>query len=312
MSDISYENNHKDFVPSETIFLKDLLKDFCLYLHSCSFSSFSITAYKKDCLDFISYTEDMGIVPSSIGTDVFNRYKDFLTNVKEVKPSSLRRKLLAIRKFFSYLESRNILSVSQTEIILPLRDDSLPQDLKTESISNIVFSMIKKSSTLKELRDCAIFLLLGIEGLKSREIIHLNWSDLIVGDTTSTLKIRGSKERLIELSHVVKDTLLKYRRLLFERIQETSSNMFVCFKSRMQTSYETLSPDGIKFIIRSISEEYGVKLNAELLRHHAISYMLAEGKSVADIQFHLGLKRGGNISKHSPIGSSSSIEVGNK
>ncbi len=281
-----------------------LLKDFVLYLKSISFSSFSITAYQKDCRDFISYSEQFGISPDSIGVDVFSKYSTYLTEVKEVKPSSLRRKLLAIRKFLAYLNSKNILSIPQNEIVLPLRDDSLPQNLKTQSISKIVDDIInlqQTPSSLKELRDQAIFLLLALEGLKSREIIYLDWSCLIVSSEGTTLKIPGNKARLIEISDTVTKALLRYKQALLSELESLSSNMFVCFKSRSYTTYENLSPDGIKFIIREISDKYRVKLNAELLRHYAIYYMLTCGKSIADVKAHLGLKRDGSIGKHSKL-----------
>lgn len=289
--------------PVEYSYYLSLVEDFSSYLKSLSFSLFSIKAYKKDCLNFLYYIYELGIDLKSIGIDTINDYSSYLLYTKEDRPTSIRRKLLAIRKFFSYLGSKNIVHIEYDKILLPLRDDSLPSDLNTESIYEIVQDLYKSSSSLKDLRDTAIFLLLAIEGLKSCEILTLSWADFIESSTpqSSTLKISGSKERLIEICDEVKLSILKYRSSLLDYLGVLPFNMFVCFKSRLHTKFENLSPDGIKFIIRSISKNYKVKLNAELLRHHAVSYMLSIGKSNTDIQFHLGLKRSGNISKHAPI-----------
>ena len=55
----------------------------------------------------------------------------------------------------------------------------------------------------------------------------------------------------------------------------------------------------MKFLIYEIGESCGYnKLNTELLRHHAINYLLERDGCPEAVRQHLGLKQAGNINKH--------------
>jgi hypothetical protein len=51
--------------------------------------------------------------------------------------------------------------------------------------------------------------------------------------------------------------------------------------------------------VRTRRKDWVSGLNSELLRHHAIRHQLATGKSPEDLMGHLGLRRLGNIARHS-------------
>jgi hypothetical protein len=56
---------------------------------------------------------------------------------------------------------------------------------------------------------------------------------------------------------------------------------------------------GLKFILYELGDKAGLaKLNTEQLRHFAVSYLIAEGRTAEEIMLHLGLRRLGNVAKH--------------
>jgi hypothetical protein len=93
----------------------------------------------------------------------------------------------------------------------------------------------------------------------------------------------------------------KYDSANHPALRRTHENhMFCAFKGReAATPLATMTRHGLKFMLYEIGQSCGIaKLNTEQLRHHAVQFQLAQGKSMEEIMVHLGLRRPGNISKH--------------
>ena len=86
-------------------------------------------------------------------------------------------------------------------------------------------------------------------------------------------------------------------------INETAENnscLFFALKGKEQKkTFDKITRHGMKFLIYEIGEEaHFNKINTELLRHHAITYLIQKKKTAEAVQKHLGLKQAGNIIKH--------------
>lgn len=232
-------------------------------------------------------------------------YLKFLAENQKDSTNSIRRKLISLKQFFRFVFN-NIVGTSSMidEIPIPARDESLPDTLDHTQIELLVNATSETNSKFKSLRDKALLSLLAFEGLKANEIINLKWSDFLKASTKSaTLKVTGSKPRLITLHPDVANNLVTYKEHMadsFKDILKKNISMFNGIKGRSGMPAESpISRHGIKFMLYELGESIEVKkLNTELLRHYAINFHLENGKSPEEVMDHFGLKQLGNIGKH--------------
>lgn len=225
--------------------------------------------------------------------------------------NSIRRKLISLKQFFRFFYNTELGQSSPVdEIPIPARDESLPDILDHEQISKLLEMTSKASSEFKKLRDRSILLLLAYEGLKANELMQLKWSDLIIsGNQIGSLKIIGSKSRVIRLIPDVKDSLVKFQKHMLDQHTKVYKQNIAMFNGILgrsgSPSERPISRHGIKFMLYDVGKTIELpKLNTELLRHYAIGYHLDLGKSAENIKDHFGLKQIGNIGKHARLKSS--------
>ena len=186
-------------------------------------------------------------------------------------------------------------------MVIPPRNEELPEGLEEDEFDRLLTIAQNSTPEIKASRDAAILALLGYEGLKATEIIALSWDDFLNESGRGSLKLPGTRSRVITLNSITTEFIQSYKRVFNKlRFEVSRPNIFVAFKGREAAKISPkITRHGLKFMLY----ELGVKiertgLNTELLRHHAINYMIREGKSPEEIMGHLGLKRLGNIAKH--------------
>ena len=262
----------------------------------------TIESYCRDAYDFMTYIEDMTLTPDSVEPETLLNYQAYLQHSE--RENSIRRKIIGIRQFFRFLCDEDHSYQSPLDSVpIPERDESLPDNLSEEDIDEIEACLEALPKGLKSRRDQAIFRLLALEGLKATEIINLKWEHLLFGAQTATLKLTGSRTRVIELSRGSLDSLKQYQQFFLkntERFSFEKEHLFISFKGKdFATVLPKMSRHGLKFLLYELGNMTGIKhLNTELLRHYAVSYQLALGKSPGEVMAHFGLRRLGNIAKH--------------
>ena len=170
-----------------------------------------------------------------------------------------------------------------------------------EHIQTLITIAGEHSSAFKSSRDPAIIALLALEGVKVTEIVALKSSDLMLGKEQNSLVISGLRKRVINLDPQTATLLLTYRNFLREsNLAQGPSYLFLALKGKEQkNTLAKITRHGLKFLLYELGAELGCdKLNTELLRHHAINYLLQKKQTLQAVQEHLGLKQGGNIIKH--------------
>ena len=101
-----------------------------------------------------------------------NTYKSYLKNIENQKPSTINRKLNALKKFNEYLVANNI----QCDIVIDKRDyikiapNFVKKDVPEEKEIN---KLIYKAGESK--RDTCIMILASNGGLRAEEIVTINY-----------------------------------------------------------------------------------------------------------------------------------------
>jgi len=266
----------------------------------------TIESYQRDAQGFVDFMKDSGIDLGSVQSQTLVDYQEHLRYGCDERHNSIRRAVIGIRQFFRFLvDEREILDSPLDQVTIPPRDETLPAGISTEDLDALFDEASKLTPAIKSSRDGAFLALLGLEGLKVGELINLKWSDFLDEKTKGSLKITGTRSRVIQLSPettVMMATYLEqYRQTIPESwIQDKDSRMFIAFKGRDSgTPMPQITRHGLKFMLYELGGKANIKgLNTEMLRHHATQYLLENGKSADEIMQHFGLRRIGNIAKH--------------
>ncbi|MDI6861244.1 MAG: site-specific tyrosine recombinase XerD [Caldisericia bacterium] len=260
----------------------DLFETFISYLEfEKEFSKNTILSYKNDLDDFKEYLE---LIKKDIyeidKKDAFN-YLIFLSK-KKLKPSSLRRKISAIRSFYKFLIREELILTDPTQdLVFPKNEKKLPQVLTVEEIEKLINVIDNK--TLKGKRDRAIVELLYSSGLRVSEIINLKVSDLDFENNYLKCFGKGSKERIVPFGELAKTYIVDY---LEERKKLKIESEFLFINKKG----EKLLRQHINNILKRYSKKAKLKkrVHPHMLRHSFATHLLERGADLRSVQELLG------------------------
>lgn len=261
----------------------------------------TVDCYRRDAESFLKYMASENLHYKDLEPETLSHYQQWLTHSD--KSNSIRRKVIGARQFFRFLADERIIQDTPfDDAPIPERVELLPQPIAYSSIKKLI-SSLTASSGLKAARDRVILCLLALEGLKASELIDIKWHGLFMSDSDFSLKVPGSRSRRIFLQTETAIAIRRYKAevaMLQEKRQRKFDRMCLGFKGKdASLVLDKMTRHGVKFLLYELGHIINYpKLNTEVLRHHAVTYQLANGKTPEELMNHLGLRRLGNIAKH--------------
>jgi integrase/recombinase XerD len=174
----------------------------------------SISAYRRDLVNFASYLSAKNLDFSAIEAEELTEYEISLKSAG-LALSSVNRAISALKTFYKYLAREHGLSDPTTEMTANRLPRKLPKALTIIEVTSLLNST-ERIGDLSALRDRAILEVLYGTGARVSEVVGLNISDLgkstLAGDEITTLKLRGkgSKERIVPLGSFAKEAIENY------------------------------------------------------------------------------------------------------
>ncbi|MBP5201269.1 tyrosine-type recombinase/integrase [bacterium] len=209
--------------------------------------------------------------------------KDYLGAIySEVKASSLRRKIVAIRQFYLLLHKRKIIEDNPTlTLTSPKQDGVLPGALRREEMARLI--EYNYPQNLKGLRDRAIIEMLYSSGVRVGELISIKIKDLDFKEKTVYVLGKGKKARIIPVTSQAIDSIENY---LMKRPggKDKDSIIFCNLKGKQ------LTESGVQYIIDNLAKNCGIyrKVTPHMLRHSFATHFLENGMNLRYIQYLLG------------------------
>lgn len=284
----------------------DVLEEFKADLRLQQKLPATVESYARDASSFLQFLSQSKLPLTQVQPETLLAFREYLSETMAERENSVRRKVIGVRQYFRFLVRQGYLSLSPfDEMPIPERDEELAATLSPQHLTALWACL--SGENLKSCRDRAIVALLCFEGIKATEIIELVWKDWLERSDTPTLTIRGQRQRTIALHKESQAALQAYRTAfdawLRQRPREDHARypwLLVAFKGK---DYPLVLPKmtrhGLKFMLHELGEKISVpQLHSEMLRHEAMSLLIAEGLSPDAIMQHLGLRRMGNIGKH--------------
>ncbi|MCH5180288.1 MAG: tyrosine-type recombinase/integrase [Erysipelotrichales bacterium] len=248
----------------------------------------SLLAYNYDLTNFKQYLIDCRI--TKIKSNNIVEYINYLKDVKHLKETSIRRKIISLKLYFNFLyEKKLIKSNPFANLKFKLKKEHrLPKTLQVNDIRSLLSTVSSEKITsefskFQKIRNLAILDILISTGIRIGELSLIKLNDINLENRTLLIHGKGKKERLLFFSS--DDTINNINNWLVIRnkynVQNT--NLFI------NRYGSTLSIHSIE----EIYEKYRKKANINnstphYLRHTFATNLLSNGADIRSVQEILG------------------------
>ena len=263
--------------------MKKEIEDFLNYLsYERGYSKNTKNSYKKDLSQF--YEDHKTKALTSFTHQDLTAYAAKLFNLG-LRPSSISRKIAALKSFFKYLLSENLVEINPADKIqLPKTAKLLPKTMSQVDTKNIIELPNKKDP--HSLRDRAILELLYASGMRVSELVGLNLMDLNLNVSFVRCFGKGQKERLVPLGKksiaALQEYLSKGRPKIAGKVVDES--VFI------NPQGKRISRQGVWEIVKKYARLAGIKgkISPHVFRHSFATHLLEGGADVRTVQELLG------------------------
>lgn len=263
----------------------NFLSKFINYLQATkNLSDKTLAAYKSDLHQFLSYERDI-FHPNICD------FVSYLSSNLALKDSSVRRKIITLKCFYTYLIDCEIINHSPfAKLKFRFKQEhKLPKTLAIKDVSkilsyfdNVNITELTAFAKTTYIRDAALIDLLISTGIRIGEAAAITVNDVIISERTLLIHGKGRKQRLIYISSPI--TWARIVALFKERKQFDNSHLFVNRYGR------PISIHGIEYIYKKYLKK--VKIDAKstphYLRHTFATNLLTNGADLRSVQEILG------------------------
>lgn len=259
--------------------------DYCTYLKNLDAKT--LKAYGIDLKQFANFASENTAITE----------KELIISFMEQlhghnKPKTVKRKIAAIKAFFSYLEDEEVIEHSPFKKIKIKYNEpkTLPKTIPLETIQqilNMAYDRISQQEANKyayraALRDIAVLELLFATGMRVSELCSLKVGDFSLQQKTLKIMGKGAKERVINLPNEgVLSVIEKYMQV---NPQLAQSYLFT------NRSGNRLSEQSVRFMIKKYVKLAGLPMHVtpHMFRHSFATLLLEEDVDIRYIQKLLG------------------------
>jgi len=166
-------------------------------------------AYGIDLGQFSAWCQARSILPAAVTVRVLRRYAQSLGEGK-AGPTTVARKLAAIRGFFGVLRAHQIVPANPAELIpSPKRGSKLPRVLRAAELARLLDAI--PASTPLELRDHALFELAYACGLRAAELVDPDVAMVDFDAEQVRVEGKGTKTRFVPTGEAALATVARYQ-----------------------------------------------------------------------------------------------------
>ncbi len=269
----------------------------------------TILSYGKDLELFCRFATNKNIVLTKVSADDLKDY--FYELYKEdLRASSLSRKISALKNFYRFLESENLIKENPTLYLQgQKRGAKLPKFLTEEEIFKL-FDVINRDKSEFGIKLSSMLEVLYSAGLRVSELVSLPIAAIqeIEENGQKTLrnylivKGKGSKERIAALNKSAISKLMEYLDLRKKMGQENSKWLFVGTARSSKKAGEIREREGVvkdthltrqrlHQMLKELAKSAGIdatRVHPHVIRHSFATHLLNNGVDLRVLQELLG------------------------
>ena len=282
--------NKKDLQPRSSWNMEEWIKQFLLYIGiERGYSEHTVDAYNQDLLEFLDFLKSQQRRKSVLLHKADRlAVRQFLTKcVREnASRATVRRKIAALRSFFRYLLTRQIIKTNPAEgIDIPRMEKRLPSIMAEEDLG-ILFDK-PPEPTYRAVRDRAILELFYSTGIRLSELVGMDLSSIRWKENVIHVMGKGRKGRILPLGKKVQHAIKQYLPYRNERLEELNTSTEAVFLSRIGNRIPRRTVQRI--VERELQKIcQATSLSPHLLRHSFATHMLDHGADLSAVKELLG------------------------
>src|SRR5947199_3985737 len=260
----------------------------------------TLDAYRRDLEDFSNFLTRAGLGFADAGTEAL---RDYLADLEArgFKPSSVARRLAAMRHLFRFLLNERIRSDDPAAILSgPKRGRSLPKVLSIADVDRLLTRAktlidAPKTSSAQRLRAMRLYCLLELlyaTGLRVSELVALPLSAARRDARMIVVRGKGNKERLVPLNEASRQATANYLAAMEAQKPEQKKNapaskwLFPSFGESGHLTRQHFARD-----LKELASASGLAprlVSPHVLRHAFASHLLHNGADLRIVQTLLG------------------------
>lgn len=199
-----------------------------------------------------------------------------------LNPSSINRKIAALRTFYGYLRKKKHIDSDPTKILSALKTrKKLPAFVEEKSME-MLFEEGVFSDDFEGLRDRVIMELLYGSGIRLSELVELELKDLDLPARTIRVFGKRSKERIVPVSTSLAQLLQKY---IEQRAPEENTDILLLTDSN-KAVYPVFVQRKVKQYLSAVTTL--AQKSPHVLRHTYATHLLNRGADLNAIKELLG------------------------
>lgn len=246
-------------------------------------TSATIRNYLSDLRHFAAWCEsswrqgqekDLAFTPDKVSTPTITGYRTYLQQVLHLKPNSVNRSLISIKRYFAWLLSIGQARYDPAKVVKLVGEEvSTPRHIDDQEEQALVAAVTEAGN----LRDRAIIVLMLHTGLRARELCTLTRAQVRLDKRSGMLSVRGkhNKHREIPLNATARAALLAYDSELAKPSQDATP-LFLSEKRHTQ-----LTERGLGYLIK----KYAARANLQDVSPH-------------DLRHRFGYRMAASVSLH--------------
>jgi integrase/recombinase XerC len=266
-------------------------------------------AYRKDLELFAAFLNEQGLPLDVTKIDylTIRIYLGHLYQGRQIKRTSVKRKLATLRSFFSYLKREGIVEKNPARMVaIPKGGKTLPHALSVDEAK--WFMDIPDAATPLGSRDRAILEFLYSSGLRVGELTSLSLNDLDLGAGMVRVLGKGGKERMVPIGSKAVEALklyLMHRGELMGKEQSLPQYLFLNHRGGR------LSARSVGRMIKKYLLKGGIvkETTPHTFRHSFATHLLDAGADLRGIQELLGHASLSTTQKYTHVSSAKLMEV---
>jgi len=212
-------------------------------------------------------------------------YKSHLQNIQRCQPSTINRRVAALRTFFSFLLEEKILNSFIGSHLKPLelQPARAPEVLSHSQVLRL-FGCIDRS-TIRGKRDFAIIQLFVQSGLRLSEVAGIRLGDFDISERTGVLRVhcgKGGKFREVPLNKTARFALSEY----LQSRTDLAGTDYLFLSQRASP----ISKRAIFDVVKKYLEMIRVDASCHSLRHLFATNLYNKNKDIVLVKEALGHK----------------------
>ncbi len=213
--------------------------------------------------------EEPTFTPGAVSTPMLTNYRTSLQQELHLKPNSVNRSLISLKRYFAWLLGAGQLKYDPAKVVkLVGEETSSPRHLDDQEEQALVAAVTETGSV----RDRAIVMLLLHTGLRARELCTMTRTQVRLGKRSGTISVYGkqNKYREIPLNATARAALMVYDPSL-QKPQSGAAPLFLSEKRHAQ-----LTERGLGYVIKKYAERARVSDVSPHDLRHRFGYRMAK------------------------------------